>query len=55
MWKELCSWESRVVRDTSVGTATRYGLEGPGIESRWERGSSHLLRPVLGRTQPPME
>jgi hypothetical protein len=21
--------------DTSVGIATRYGLEGPGIESRW--------------------
>jgi hypothetical protein len=23
-------------RDTSVGTATRYGLDGPEIESRWE-------------------
>jgi hypothetical protein len=23
-------------RDSSVGTATRYGLDGPGIESRWE-------------------
>ena len=23
-------------RDSSVGIATRYGLEGPGIESRWE-------------------
>ena len=22
-------------RGTSVGIATRYGLEGPGIESRW--------------------
>jgi len=22
-------------RDRSVGTATRYGLDGPGIESRW--------------------
>jgi hypothetical protein len=22
-------------RDISVGIATRYGLEGPGIESRW--------------------
>jgi hypothetical protein len=22
-------------RDSSVGIATRYGLEGPGIESRW--------------------
>jgi hypothetical protein len=25
-------------RDSSVGTATRYGLDGPGIESRWEGG-----------------
>ena len=25
-----------VGRDSSVGTATRYGLDGPGIESRWE-------------------
>ena len=24
-----------VGRDGSVGTATRYGLDGPGIESRW--------------------
>ena len=22
-------------RDNSVGIATRYGLDGPGIESRW--------------------
>jgi len=25
-----------VGRDSSVGIATRYGLDGPGIESRWE-------------------
>ena len=24
-----------VGRDSSVGTATRYGMDGPGIESRW--------------------
>ena len=23
-------------QDSSVGVATRYGLDGPGIESRWE-------------------
>jgi hypothetical protein len=22
-------------RDSSIGIATRYGLDGPGIESRW--------------------
>jgi hypothetical protein len=25
-----------VGRDSSVGIATRYGLDGPGIESHWE-------------------
>ena len=25
-----------VGRDSSVGTAARYGLDGPGFESRWE-------------------
>jgi len=24
-----------VVRDSSAGIATRYGLDGPGLESRW--------------------
>jgi len=27
---------SLVDRDSSVGIATRYGLDGPGIETRWE-------------------
>ena len=29
-------------RDSSVGIATRYGLDGPGIESRWGRDFSHV-------------
>jgi hypothetical protein len=41
-----------VGRDISVGIATRYGLEGPGIESRWGRDFPHLSRPTLGPTQP---
>ena len=40
-------------RDSSVGIATRYGLEGPGIESRWGRDFLHLSRPALGPKQPP--
>jgi hypothetical protein len=44
-----------VGRDSSVGTATRYGLDGPGIESRWQRGFPHLYRPVLWPTQPPIQ
>jgi hypothetical protein len=27
----------RYSRDSSVGIATRYGLDGPGIESKWGR------------------
>ena len=27
-------------RDSSVGIVTRYGLDGPGIESRWGRDFS---------------
>ena len=44
-----------VGRDSSVGIATGYGLDGPGIESRWERDFLHLSRPVLGPTQPPVQ
>jgi hypothetical protein len=36
----------------SVGIATDYGLDGPGIESRWGRHFPHLSRPALGPTQP---
>ena len=42
-------------RDSSVGIATRYGPGGPGIESRWSGAFSHLSRPVLGPTQPPIQ
>ena len=37
-------------RDSSVGIATGYGLDGPGIESRWGRDFLHLSRPALGPT-----
>ena len=42
-------------RDSSVGIATRYGLDGPGIESRWGRDFPHPSRPSLGPTQPPIQ
>jgi hypothetical protein len=31
-----------------VGIATGYGLDGPGIESRWGRDFPHLSRPAPG-------
>jgi hypothetical protein len=37
---------------SSVGIATGYGLDGPGIEFRWGRDLQHLSRPALGPTQP---
>jgi len=39
-----------VGRDSAVGTATRYGLDGPGIESRWGRDFLHPSRLALGPT-----
>ena len=41
--------------DSSVVTVTGYGLDGPGIESRWERDFPHLSRPAMGPTQPPVQ
>ena len=41
--------------DSEVGIATRYGLDGPGIESRWRRDFPHPSRPALGPTQPPIQ
>jgi len=41
-------------RDSSVGKETRYGLDGPGIESRWGRDLPQPSRPILGSTQPPV-
>ena len=38
-----------------VGIATAYGLDGPGIGSRWGRDFPHLSRPSLRPTQPPVQ
>ena len=39
----------------AVGIATGYGLDGPGIESRWGRDFPYLSRPALGPKQPPVQ
>jgi hypothetical protein len=44
----------RIRRDRVVGTVTRYGLDGPGIESRWGRDFPHPSIPALRPTQPPI-
>jgi len=38
-----------------VYTATGYGLDGPGIASRWRRDFPHVSRPGLEPTQPPVK
>jgi hypothetical protein len=42
-------------RDSSVGIAARYGLEGAVIGSRWGRDLPHPFRPDLCCTQPPVQ
>jgi hypothetical protein len=46
-------WVCKLVgsRDSVVGIATRYGLDGPGIESQWGRDFPQLSRPALRPTQ----
>jgi hypothetical protein len=45
----------KVGQDSTVSIATRYGLDGLGIESRWGRDFPHPSRPTLGPTQPPIQ
>ena len=44
-----------VIRVSSDGIATSYGLDGPGIESRWRRDFPHLSREALRPTHPPVQ
>jgi len=43
-----------VLRNT-LGIASRYGLDGPGIESRWRRYFLHLSITAFGPTQRPVQ
>jgi hypothetical protein len=44
-----------VGRDSVVGIATCYELNGLGIESRWGRDFQHASRLTLGPTKPPVQ
>jgi hypothetical protein len=37
-------WSKTVGRNSSVGIATLYVFDGPGIESRWGRGFQHSVQ-----------
>ena len=39
-------------QDSAIGVATRYGVDGPGIESRWGQDFPHPSTPALGLTHP---
>jgi hypothetical protein len=45
----------KVGRDSSVGTATRYGLHCPGIESRWVRDFPRPSTSTLAHNQPSIQ
>ena len=45
----------RVGQDSTVGIASRYGLDGTGIESRWVRDFPHPSRLAMGPTQRPIQ
>jgi hypothetical protein len=53
--KIKCSISLQFGLGSSVGIATGYGLDGPGIESQWRCDYSHVSRPALGPTQPPVQ
>ena len=40
---------------SSVGIATDYGLDGPGLNPGGGRDFSHTSRPALGPIQPPVQ
>ena len=42
-------------RDSSVGIATGYSLDGPGSNPGGRRDFPHPSRPPLGPTQPPIQ
>jgi hypothetical protein len=51
-----CYYVLLVGRDSSVQpVASRYGLDGSGIKSRWGRHFPHLFRAALGPTQPSIQ
>ena len=44
LWNVLATWRIFMGRDSSIGISTCYGLDGPGMESRWgDQPGSHIM------------
>jgi hypothetical protein len=52
---DFCKYNFTDGPGNSVGIATGYGLDDPGIDSRWGRDFPHLSRQGLGPNQPPVQ
>jgi hypothetical protein len=44
-----------VDQDSSVSMAICYGLDGSGIETRWQQDFPYPYRPALGTTRSPVQ
>ena len=55
MLLEKVRGESCLQSITQAVFGLRYGLNGPGIESRWGRDFPHMSRQALRSTQPPAQ
>jgi hypothetical protein len=55
LFNQITTHPLHFCRDSVVGIATRYGLDGPGIESRWGRDFPQPSKPALGPRQPPVQ
>jgi len=51
----FCIRSDIVGRDSAVSIVTSYGLDSPGMESRWVSNVPHLSTPALEPTQPPIK
>jgi len=51
----MCNYIAISGPGSSVGIATAYGLDDPGIKSQCGRDFPHMSRPALRPIQPPVQ